>query len=102
MIGTILTVSTTHITEEDNQKIMASDYSCTSAPVSAIYDGGVFLYVVEIEELEVTISHMKKEGYSEAFLRLYKYAVQDLGVSILRIDRDGRNLEVFGFDTFEW
>lgn len=102
MIGTIMTVSTAHITEEDNEKIVASEYSDTSAPVSAVYDGGFFLFGVSLEDLEMELANMKKEGYSEAFLRLYRYAVQDLGVSMLRIDRDGRELEASGFDMFEW
>lgn len=101
-MGTIMTVSTAHITKEDNEKIVASTHGYTSAPVSATYDGGFFLFGVSLEDLEEELAYMRAEGYSEAFLKLYRYAVQDFGVSMLRVDRDGKVLVSLNFDTFEW
>ena len=101
MIGTILTVSTGHITEADSKKLEAAKYIRTSAPLLATYDEGFFLYALPsdldlMEELEM----MRKEGYSEAFTELYKYAVRDLGVSMLRLDSDGDELNCF--ELYEW
>lgn len=100
LIGTILTVSSSHITKEDDEKLWGSHYGVTAAPLSASYEGGHLLYAESIEELGETLEGMEKEGYSEAFIELYKYAVQDLGVSMLRIDRDGD--EISHLNVFDW
>lgn len=100
MVGTYLDASTSHITKEDVEKLEESKFGSTCAPLITTYKEGFFLYAGDRGELHKTLENMTDEGYSEAFTELCRYAFQDLGMDLLRLDADGA---VIGhLDVFDW
>lgn len=97
MIQTLLTVSTTHISKEDNVLFMESKLN-DGIPIISAYDGGWFFY--KRESKDEMVEDMTRAKVSTSAIMLFEYAFYELQVDILRIDMDGDVVE--RLPTFNW
>jgi mannitol-specific phosphotransferase system IIBC component len=81
--GTIITISTSHLPEED-LKILSTEEGLYLAPISAAYDEGFFFYNPDGD----IFSAAKALGLSGAYVSLLKWAFSAMQADILRLDSD--------------
>jgi len=97
VIQTLLTVSTAHISEEDNVLFMESKPN-DGIPIISAYDGGWFFY--KRESKDEMVEDMTRAKVSTSAIMLFEYAFYELKVDMLRIDMDGDVIEIL--PTFNW
>ena len=97
MISSVLTVSTGHVTLNDNTVLQESK-ALDGIPVFTKYNGGWMLYNPR-DEGEFT-ADIKEAGLSAYAVNLITYAFFTLKVDYLMIDMDGDTLKEF--PVFDW
>ncbi len=97
MIQTMLTVSTSHISMEDNNLFMEPKLN-SGIPILASYEGGWLFY--KCENRDKMVEDMSKAKVTSYAIMVFEYAFYELKVDVLRIDRDGEVIS--RHPTFDW
>lgn len=93
-----LVVSTANITQHDNELLEKASEDCIAG--LTVYTTPYF-HLVYLDK-NVTTDILLKNGFSDAFVKLFAFANKADGMSLsyLKLDRDGDELE--GFEIFNW
>ena len=94
----ICSVSTAHITEEDNERLERASrrQGAHGLIISYEKDNGFFVF---IDQDEAMLAALRYHNYSEAFVRLY-YMAQAQGCEWMLLDGDGQIMP--GLPTYDW
>jgi hypothetical protein len=97
MIGTIASLSTAHISVEDNNIFMMKEIP-PEIPMLTAYDGGWIFY--KRDDKEEMVKDLVRASLSPYAIMLFEYVFFDLKVDFLRLDMDADVIKKL--PVFDW
>ncbi len=97
MIGSMASLSTAHISVEDNNLLMLKKVP-DGIPLLTAYDGGWFFY--KCEERDEMVEDLVSAGMSPYAIMLFEFVFFELKVDILRLDMDADTIKKL--PVFDW